>query len=290
MRGRVRIGAVSYLNTRPLVWGLQHGLAPGDERIELSFAPPAELADGMAAGRLDVALMPVIELARLPELEIVPGLGIVTQGPSRSVLLISSRPLDRVRTVALDRESRTSNALVQILFDRVWQQRPVFDTGPPELARALAQADAVVRIGDKALFEPIPEGTEVHDLSEVWTRCTGLPFVYAAWVARPGVVDRELYGLLHRSRREGGRCLDEIARNYSWNGKRYPDVALAYLTENIRFRLGSAEVRGMERFFEAALIRGVIHRSPTIRFALQPSVTCHAPAGRRGLMPQDPLG
>ena len=98
MSAKIRIGAVSYLNTRPLVFGLEQGV--GEDRIELSYSVPARLADRMIAGELDIALMPVIELAKMPELEIVPGLAIGTSGPSRSVLLISRRPIERVESVA----------------------------------------------------------------------------------------------------------------------------------------------------------------------------------------------
>ena len=273
MSPKVRIGAVSYLNTRPLVFGLEQGLGAG--RIELSYAVPAQLADSMAAGDLDIALMPIIELARMPGLEVVPGLGIVTHGPSRSVLLVSRRPVDEIRTVALDRDSRTSNALVRVLFDEAWGCGPAFETGPAELVRALEQYDAVVRIGDKALFDPLPDDGIVHDLGTVWTETTGLPFVFAAWVAHPGVVDREIYRMLHESRRRGSKVIDAIADDYTWNGAQYPEIAREYLTHNIRFRLGSTEIRAMERFFQSARRLRVIERAPEIRLAFERWSECH---------------
>src|SRR5262245_62540185 len=109
----VRIGAVSYLNTRPLVFGLEQGIGGG--RIALSYDVPSVLASRMAAGELDVALLPAIELARIPDLAIFPGLAIGSLGACRSVLLVSPLPLDEIRSIALDPESRTSNALVQVL-------------------------------------------------------------------------------------------------------------------------------------------------------------------------------
>ena len=181
MAGRVRIGAVAYLNTYPLVHGMQRGLGAG--RVELSLDVPAVLSDRMQAGQLDIALLPVIELARMPELELVPGLGIVTRGPSRSVLLVSRRPIDAIRTIALDPESRTSNALVRVLCARAWGVEPEFRDGPADLQGALEACDAVVRIGDKALFETVPQDCEAHDLGTAWTESTGLPFVFAAWGA-----------------------------------------------------------------------------------------------------------
>ena len=119
MGERIRIGAVAYLNTRPLVFGMEQGL--GAERIELSYDVPAVLAERMRSKAIDVALLPVIELAAFPDLELVPGLGIVTQGDSRSVLLVSRVPASKIESVALDPESRTSNALTRVLFSELWE-------------------------------------------------------------------------------------------------------------------------------------------------------------------------
>jgi chorismate dehydratase len=279
----IRIGAVSYLNTRPLVFGMEQGL--GRNRIELSYDVPAVLAERMRREELDVALMPVVALAEMPELELVPGLGIVTYGPSRSVLLLANRPLDEVRAVGLDPESRTSNALTRILFQRVWPGTPVFEPAPRGLDEALERFDAVVRIGDKALFEQAPHDVYVHDLGGVWTADTGLPFVFAAWIARPGVVYRVLYRMLHTSRREGSKMIPLIADDYSWQGLRDPQRSRLYLERNIRFKLGSPEVRAMELFFRSAAKLGLIDRAPTIKFVKLGSTRrsgCHETAARQG--------
>jgi len=280
MRAPTRIGAVAYLNTRPLVHGLERGLGRG--AIELSYAVPSALADRMAEGALDVALLPIVELARLGDLELVPGLGIVTFGASRSVLLVARTPVEQIRSVALDRDSRTSNALTQVLFANVWRRKPEFSLGPASLDDALAGHDAAVRIGDKALFEAPPDGVFVYDLGEVWTENTGLPFVFAAWAARVGFVDRELYRILHDSRREGAKVIREIANGYEWNGKHHPSIAFAYLTEHIRFRLGSAELQAIEKFFRAAHEIGIVERIPEIRLAMQRRTGCHETAEKLG--------
>lgn len=273
MGGKIRIGAVSYLNTRPLVYGLEQGL--GADRISLSFEVPSALADRMAAGELDIALLPVIELARIPGLEIVPGLGIVTRGTSRSVLLVSRVPVEEVRRVALDPESRTTNALVQVLFDEGLGAHPEFVPGDPRLEQALEECDAAVRIGDKALFEPSGEDRFEYDLAQIWSRQTGLPFVFAVWAARPGVVDRGIYRTLHDSRRRGGRALDAIAADYRWRGEPRTERALAYLQRHIHFRLGRPEVDAMKRFFRSAARLGLIESEPPLRLALQRWTTCH---------------
>jgi chorismate dehydratase len=276
---KIRVGAVSYLNTKPLIHGLEQGL--GSDRIELSVDVPAVLAGRMQQGEIDVALLPVIELARMPDLEIVPGLGITTFGPSRSVLLVSRVPVTSIERVALDRESRTSNALAQVLFAEVWSRSPNFELGPFALDQALNEHDAVVRIGDKALFESPPDGVEIHDLGEVWTRASGLPFVFAAWAAPPGVVDREIYRILHDSRRSGVKVIDRIAEEFRWNGKYDPALVRGYLMEHIQYRLGAVEVQAIKRFLALAERLKLVNRAPEIRLALGRWTSCHEIASRQ---------
>jgi chorismate dehydratase len=278
MPSKLRIGAVAYLNTRPLVLGLEQGLGAG--RIELSYDVPSVLADRMQAGELDIALLPIIELARMPELSIVPGLGIVTDGATRSVLLVGRRGVEQVESVALDPESRTSNALTRVLFAELWGRTPRFEMAGCDFAAAFDKHDTVVRIGDKALFERPPADASVVDLGEAWTARTTLPFVFAVWAARPGVVDREVYGWLHESRRRGSRALREIAADYAWHGRRDPELCHAYLEQNIRFGLGSREVRAMRTFFAAAAGLALIERAPEIRMALDRRTVCHDAADR----------
>ncbi len=278
MSAKTRIGAVSYLNTRPLVFGLEQGV--GADRIELSYSVPARLADRMIAGELDIALMPVIELAKMPELEIVPGLAIGTSGPSRSVLLVSRRPIEKVESIALDPESRTSNALVQVLCDRVWKIAPRFLAGHRGLDEALLECDAAVQIGDKALFAEPPAGTVVYDLGGVWSAAMSMPFVFAAWFARPDAIDREVYEALHESKRRGVRTLGPIAEDYTWCGRQYPQLSKDYLEKNIRFRLGSAELDAMRAFLVAAAEVGLIARAPELKLALTRQTSCHDKAAQ----------
>jgi chorismate dehydratase len=268
MSMKLRIGAVSFLNTVPLVYGMQHGL--GADRIDLSFGVPSNLAKRMRNRELDVALLPIIELASMPAHEIVPGLAIATQGKSASVLMISQRPVEVIRSVALDRESRTSNVLARVLFARHWKTTPEFSTGESGLAESLATHDAVIRIGDKALYEPVPADAIVYDLGEIWTASTGLPFVFAAWVAWPGKVDSEISQLLHSSYQQGSQHIKEIAARHTWRGKQRPERARTYLTEHIQYRLGTQELKAIRMFFEAACELGLIDTVPTITLSSAP--------------------
>jgi chorismate dehydratase len=274
----VRIGAVSYLNTRPLVFGLEQGL--GSERISLSYDVPSVLASRLAAGELDIALLPVIELARIPDLAIVPGLAIGSRGACRSVKLVSRKPLGEIRSIALDPESRTSNALVQVLCRDAWGIAPNFAPGPRDLDLALMEHDAAVRIGDKALFEPAPRGTTEHDLGGAWTQMTGLPFVFAVWAARLGSLDREIYQLLHESRRSGDTVLAAIAEDYTWNGKQYAEIAHAYLRDAMRYRFGGVEMEALKGFLAASHRLGLIDAIPELRIALATQPSCGTEIGR----------
>lgn len=246
---KTRIGAVSYLNTHPLVFGLER-VQPAD--IELHYGTPSELADLTAAGGLDVALLPTIELSRIPNLEVITGLGIACDGPARSVLLVSRKPISETGTVSLDPESRTSNALAQVLFRTAWNMSPSFSYGPAGLSDALRVSDAVVRIGDKALFERPPAGTERIDLAEEWISWTGMPFVFAVWTCRPGVMNDRITGLLIDSFEQGIEAIDYIAARFCRRFGRQQEVAASYLRNNIRYRIGRPELKSIDRFLKEA--------------------------------------
>ncbi len=267
MPDKIRIGAVSYLNTRPLVLGLEQGL--GADRVELSYGHPAALAGRMEARELDIGLLPIIELARIRPLELVRGMSISTFGPCRSVLLVARKPVEQVRRVALDIESRTSNALIQVLFSDVWRVTAEFAAGPRGLDDALTEFDAAVRIGDKALFDTVPEGLHVYDMGEVWTAATGLPFVFAAWAARPGLATPAVCEILQASLRLGASRIDEIAREYRWNGRKDPELCRDYLSRHIRFDLGERELLALRQFLGLAEKYRLIDAAPDVELTGQ---------------------
>lgn len=261
----IRVGTVPYLNARPLVFGFEQGVAA--DRLRLESEVPSRLAARLGEGSLDVALVSSIELGRIPALTVVPGLAIGSAGPVLSVLLVCKVPPRRVQRLALDPESRTSNALAQLWLDGCLGVRPEATGGSADLEEALAGHDAAVRIGDKALFLPAPAGTEVVDLGAAWTAWTGLPFVYAVWAAREGVLDRELYEAFHASKRRGDRELAAIAEDYTWRGRSDPALALRYLERHVRYRLGQDEMAGMTRFLSLAADAGLLPRVPDVRLA-----------------------
>ncbi|HEV7226218.1 MAG TPA: menaquinone biosynthesis protein [Pirellulales bacterium] len=242
---QIRVGAVNYLNTKPLVYGLAE-LAP---QVELTFDLPSRLADGLAEGRLDVALIPSVEFFQDRSYSIVSDACIACRGPVFSVKLFSRTPVEQVRTLALDEGSRTSVALVRILLKERFGIEPRLEPLPIGASAADAKADAVLLIGDRAMRSPGGPYAEVWDLGDEWCRWAELPFVFAMWTARAGVDLGGLDEALSRARDAGLAHLDEIAEvEAAPLGLSRPEC-VAYLRDNLYFHLGPREARGLELFY-----------------------------------------
>jgi len=265
---KTRVGAVRYLNTKPLVHGLS-GLAP---QIELSFDLPSRLADDLAGGRLEVALIPSIEYFQDPAYRIVSDACIACRGPVWSVKLFSRVPPERIRTLALDEGSRTSVALVQILLREKYDLQPELEALPIGSGLADTRADAVLLIGDRAIHPPAGPFAAVWDLGERWEAWSGLPFVFAMWVARAGVEAEGLDILLSRARDAGVADLDRIAASESAAVGLTRQECLAYFRDNLHFHLGEDELAGLELFRQYAESLGMAPPGGRLEF--------FAPAGQ----------
>lgn len=248
----VRIGAITYLNTRPLLFDLER-LAP-EARVVLDY--PSRLADGLASGDLDVAIIPSIEYLRQPGCRIVSDVCIACDGCVRSVKLFSRVQPEQIRTLALDEGSRTSAALVQILLKERCSLEPQRMPMPIGSAPEDSEADAVMLIGDRAMQTPEGPFKYVWDLGEEWTRWTGLPFVFALWVARPGVDLGRVERALTEARDEGLRHLEEIARSAAPQVGLSEVDCLSYLRDHLMFHLGPRQRQGLELFFDLAVRHG----------------------------------
>lgn len=247
---RVRVCAVSYLNSAPLVWGMLHGAERG--RFDLEFALPAECAERMAAGEADVGLIPSIELAR-QGLEWIPGAGVASCGAVRSILLLSKVEPANIRTLAADTSSRTSVVLAQMVLRERYGVRPALLPWPPEALAMLAAADAAVLIGDPALrldLDGLPY--RVLDLGQEWTEMTGLPMVFAVWAAREKDLARELAPVFLSSCRFGRERLEEIVREEAPRRGLREDLARDYLVNRIINLHGEREERGLRAFLAQA--------------------------------------
>ncbi len=245
---KIRVGAVNYLNTKPLI----HRLAQLAPQAELILDLPSRLADDLLAGRLDIALIPSIELFADPAYTIVSDACIGCHGPVMSVKLFSRVDPAEIRTLALDEGSRTSVALIRILLWRRYGIRPELRPLPIGASPESVSTDAVLLIGDRAMHAPGRGFAAVWDLGDEWRRLTDLPFVFAMWVAR---ADADLQGLqtaLEESRDQGLRCLEEIAELEAAPLGLSQGECVAYLRDNLHFRLGPQEQRGLELFYEQA--------------------------------------
>ena len=244
------MGAVGYLNTKPLVWGMQHG--PQRELVDLSFAIPAVCAQEVEEGITQIGLVPVAEIAR-QGLEIVPGVGISCLGAVRSILLFSKVPWKEVRSLAADASSRTSVQLARVILRERFGVEPRMERHVPDLSAMLKEADAALIIGDPALLiEPNEVAYESLDLGAEWFSLTKLPMVFALWAGKPGIPVAELSELTRASYEFGKLRLNEIvASEYAQRGISR-DLAGEYLRRYIRFEIGAAEQRGLETFFELA--------------------------------------
>jgi chorismate dehydratase len=258
----VRIGAVSYLNTKPLIYDLEK-LAP---QTELILEPPSKLADHLAQGRLEVALIPIIEYFRSGEYTIVPNIAIASRGPVLSVTLFSRLPWGEIRRVALDEGSRTSAALAQILLWRKYGARPEVVPLPLAEEAENANADAVLLIGDRAMRACLPGFAHAYDLGQEWHDWTSLPFVYAVWAVRPGVELGDVETALLESKRRGCARIGEIAQ---WEA---PLLGLdagfcrRYLANIIHFDLGPREQAGLHHYYMLACELGLARRGVNLEF------------------------
>jgi len=250
----LRIGAVSYLNTVPLVAHLPE-LLPG---ASFALDHPSRLADDLAAGRLDVALAPSIEVARHPEWSIVSTACIGCRGPVLSVRLLFRTPPPRVRSLALDEGSRTSAVLAQILLDDMYGVRPTLSPLPLGASPADTDADAVLVIGDRAIHASDAEFVDAWDLGDRWCRWTELPFVFAVWAARPGVDVGDVETALDAARDRGRAAIESIARQQAAAMNLPFALVLVYLRDNLNFYLAAGERRGLELFFEQAARLGLV--------------------------------
>ncbi|MBL9082269.1 MAG: menaquinone biosynthesis protein [Planctomycetales bacterium] len=244
----IRVGAVSYLNTKPLIHDFER-LVP-QARLVLDY--PSRLATALATGDLDVALIPSIEFFQDPSYTIVSNACIACRGPVLSVKLFSRVPPAEIRTLALDEGSRTSVALTRILLKQRFDIEPKLERLDVDKTLADTKADAVLLIGDRAIHSPGGKFAEVWDLGDEWCRWAERPFVFAMWTARAGVDLCGIETALEQCRDAGLAALPEIARREApLLGLTQPEC-LAYLRDNLYFYLGPQERSGLAMFHRLA--------------------------------------
>jgi len=258
----LRISAISFLNTAPLMWD-----------FEISYTLPSACASALAAGQADIGIIPAFTYAQIPELVILPNIAIAAKDRVRSILLVCTKPIDHVRTVAADTSSRTSVALLQVLFAKFFGGGRELTPHPPKLDEMLRNHDAALLIGDAALQVPLDAGYHLYDLAHVWHRTTGKPFVFAFWAVRLEALNRQPAGMnlakvFQQSRDHGlePHSLDVIAREWSPKLGLSEDDIRSYLTENIHYYLDRENHAGLNLFLQYSHEIGLIPAVPDLRF------------------------
>ena len=250
----IRLGAVDYLNARPLVFGLEQR----SDLFTLRFDVPSKCAALLHEGAIDIGMIPSIEYLRgHSPYVIVDGMGIVSDGPVASVALFSRTPLDRITSIALDTSSRTSIGLLRVLCRESFGLDPTFEPMAPDIAAMITRCDAALLIGDPALYLDFPAlGLIKVDLGDAWTNLTGLPFVWAFWAGRASGISREARLALIHARDQGVAASDRIAEAYC--GPDRAALGRAYLRDNIQYTLDDRAAAGLRRYYALAEEHGVV--------------------------------
>jgi chorismate dehydratase len=267
---RLRISAISYVNTAPLMWDFENGDA--GSAFDISYTVPSQCAAELAAGTADIGIIPAAAYASIPGLSILPGVAIASRRQVRSILLVSNVPLDRIRSVALDTSSLTSVALTKVLFSKWWGQGRSFTPMPPDIEKMMAEHDAGLVIGDPALRVDRSRYL-TYDLAEEWIRLTGKPFVFAVWAVRQAALKNappalDLAAIFQDSRDHGllPASLDQIAREWAPRLGLSETEIRTYLTDNIYYDLDTGCLDGLQLFYRYANECGVLPATPSLRF------------------------
>ena len=259
----LRVGAVGYLNARPLTWALDRD----PDRWRVRYDLPAVCAELLRSREVDLGLTPTVEFLFAPDYRFVPGVGIGSDGPVASVALYSQVPLREIRRIALDTSSRTSVALIRVLCRHHFRIAPAYVDHSPELRQMTRECDAAVLIGDPALeADHGALGLEKYDMGAEWKAMTGLPFVYAAWTGHPNAVSPADIEALVAAQAEGVAHVEEIAAEYAAGDSARRARAARYLRDNVRYGLGDAERRGLQLFLDHAAELGMGPRARTVEF------------------------
>lgn len=239
---KVRVGAVSYLNTKPLLYGIER--SPLMASIDLLVDYPANLARQLKEGSIDLALLPVAAIPSIPEARIISDYGIAADGDVVSVALFSQVPMEVIDEVILDYQSRTSVRLAQVLLSEFWEKDVRYIPASYDFISKIEGTTAGVIIGDRAL-EQLPNFKYSYDLSAAWKQYTGLDFVFAAWVSNKEL-PQTFIGQFNAANAEGLKHLEEVIAANPFSAY---DLH-TYYTRNICYLLDENKREGLRRFLD----------------------------------------
>jgi len=255
---KLRIAAISFLNTAPLMWDFEH--TELGREFEIISTVPSDCAEMLRTGTSDIGIVPVVAYTYIPDLRIIPNVAIATKGSVRSILLVSKVPLEEIRTVAADTSSRTTVVLARVLFRKWLGGAREFTSMPPLLDVMLKCCDAALLIGDPALTVDRTRYI-CYDLAEEWKRLTGLPFVFAFWAVRADALretDFDLVKIFQRSRDHGLANVDSLAGEWAPRIGISEQAVRTYLTSSVDYSLDDENLAGLDLFFKYAVECGVL--------------------------------
>jgi chorismate dehydratase len=242
LSAKIKVAPVSYLNTKPLLYGIERSEVMNS--IELVADYPANVAGALQRGDIDLALLPVAAIPTIPNAQIITDYGIASDGNVASVCIFSMVPMEEIETVYLDYQSRTSVRLAQLLLEKLWKKKVEFKPATENYIDYINGTTAGVIIGDRALKQ-LTNFDYIYDLAKGWKELTGLPFVFAAWVANKQL-PQEFITAFNAANAEGLKHIDEVVAQ---NPFPYYDLH-TYYTENIHYLLDDEKKKGMQLFLQ----------------------------------------
>jgi chorismate dehydratase len=270
---RLRISAISYLNTAPLMWDFDHGELRRSYQVDYTL--PSACAEMLRAGMADIGIIPAAAYATTPELAVIPGVAIAARGPVRSIFLIGKKPVEEMRTIAADSSSRSSVALLKVLFAKFYQRNPDFHSQPADLKKMLEACDAALLIGDPALLaHPQSSDLHVYDLAEEWKCFTGKSFVFAFWAVRKAALQdqdaAQIVADFQHSRDHGlePANIEKTVREWTNRIALPADEIRSYLTEAIHYHLDDDALAGLRLFYQFAAEIKALPAAPALEFLI----------------------
>ena len=266
---RLRISAISYLNTAPLMWDFEHGDAGRD--FDISYTLPSSCAASLRDSTADIGIIPAAAYTAVADLTILPGVAIAARRSVRSILLVSKKPADSIASVALDTSSMTSVALTKVLFAKWFRGEPGYEAMSPDLDKMLQKHDSALLIGDPALKVDRSQFI-TYDLAEEWVAMTGKPFVFAFWAVRSAALKTapslDLNQTFQASRDHGLELpnLDRISRDWSVKLGLPEGLVRSYLQENIYYYLDRDCLEGLGLFYRYGRECEALPEAPALRF------------------------
>lgn len=242
MNRKIKVSAVSYLNTKPLLYGIERH--PVVDDMELILEYPALIAKHLIDDTVDVGLVPVAEIPSIPNARIVSDYGIAADGKVASVCIFSQVPIEEIDCIYLDYQSRTSIRLAQVLLRHYWKMEVPILQAPENYIELIEGKTAGVIIGDRAL-QQLPHFKYIYDLAEYWKIHTGLPFIFAAWVANKDLPE-SFIATFNEANAQGLQHIDEVVAE---NPIDFYDLQV-YYRQNIKYNLDEDNRKGLALFLE----------------------------------------